>query len=780
VIIYKNRTVSNRVKELSGEIIDRNSGEKLPFATVTLESGSGELRGTQTDLFGHFNMTLPDTEGEIKLKVTYVGYEDYELQLNHDSIQSPDQIYIRISPSSYKISEIIVTGSGTGKSSGDIYRGMLEGGTFSPAGESNSIRTLQLLPAVQSGSSLVDGAHIRGSNSDAFHVLLDGSVIYNRSHLFGLIDSFNSDIIRTGGFFYDVAPARFHAPPGGVLSLVTKSGSLHEYAGSLGLSSAVVRGSLEGPIINGKSSFLIAARQSIINQVNIFNTDKMIAWGLDSDRPSSLSENADLLTDRISRSLDSSVNFYDLHGKIMLEASEYGRWVISGYAGGDQTQQETERLVRTGFNSPGNRFDLQNFDTENNWGNRSINFSNYKQFVDRDYYLHVQGGYSYYYTGFLKEDFVYQRPGLNENEQLLFVDKFENESELNHTYISGELDKSGFKAGITLNLIHAAYLENSLNRPEFFQESNPVMPEAYIDFETDSDGGFSLNGGIRFQYFSDGDYANISPRFKLSLFNNRRISAALGYSRNFQYIYRLSIYSLSTADIWITAVAGQQPSKSDHISAGIYTRLWRGAGFQAEGYFKWQEKLRYHEINIQNLDVSFEDRPWFSNNDGSARGVEFLIRQVFSFAEVSQSYTWSVSEMRNDRLNNGEWFFTDWDRRHQFKSLIKVMPLKDLSINISWAYMTGAPDRLTLFRERSERLGNYSRVDLGFAYSRNFSGTPIELRGSVYNLTDRKNPWYREWVQTINDEGVRTRLQPIQADVYDLGVQPSFSIRIGL
>jgi hypothetical protein len=779
VIIFRNRTSFIRKTGLSGEIIDKKSGEKLPFATVTLESQSGELQGTQTDLYGRFTISLPESEGEIILKVSYIGYEDYELKLNHESIDSPDQINIRISPSSYQISEIIVTGSGSSGSAGEIYRGMLEAGTFSPAGESNSIRMLQLLPAVQNGSSMVDGAHVRGSNSDAFHVLLDGTVIYNRSHLFGLIDSFNSDIIRTGSFYYDVAPARFHAPPGGVLSLVTKTGSLHEYAGTLGLSSSVVRGSLEGPIIQGKSSFLIAARQSIIDQVNIFDTDGMIAWGLDANRPSSLSENTDLLTDRISRPLDSSVNFHDLHGKVMFEGSENNRWVFSGYAGGDITKQETERLVRTGFNSPGNRFELQNFNTENNWGNRSFNISNYRQFGDRDGNLHVEGGYSYYYTGFLKEDFVYQRPGLNENEQLLFVDEFENESELNHSFISGEFDKSGLKTGFTLNFFNSAYLENSLNRPEFYQESNSVMPEAYLDFEKES-GEVAINAGIRLQYFSDGKYANISPRLKFSIFNDHRISAGLGYSRNFQYLYRLSIYSLSTADIWITAVPGQAPSKSDIISGSIYAKLWSGAGIQAEGYLKWQEKLRYHEINIQNLDISLEDRPWFSDNDGYARGVELLIRQVFPFAELSQSYTYSVSEMRNTRLNNGDWFFTEWDRRHQLKSLLKVMPVTDLAITFSWSHLSGAPDRLTLFREIPERLGIYSRLDLGLAYSRDFSGTSIELRGSVYNLTNRNNPWYREWVQTINDEGVRSRLQPVQADVYDLGVQPSFSVRIGL
>lgn len=763
--------------ELSGLIIDKENGEKLPFATVTLEAGEKSIRGTQSDINGHFTLPLSGCVDVCILRVSYVGFDSYSIEIDPAS-ENHAQLALRLTPSPFEISEIIVTGTGNSESNIAIFKGMLEAGTFSPAGESNSIRMLQLLPAVNNGSSMVDGAYIRGSNSDALQVLLDGTVIYNRSHLFGLIDSFNSDIIRTGSFYYDIAPARFHAPPGGVLSLVTKSGSLHSYGGSAGISNAVIRGSAEGPLKRGKSSWLLAGRHSIIDEVNLFNVDKMISWGLDSARPSSLAENADLLTERISTPMGSSVKFYDLHGKILSENSRNGRWAISGYMGGDQTSQETERLVRTGFNSPGNRFDRQEFLTENNWGNRAFNVSYYQNSDGSSRNMHIQGGYSYYYTGFFKEDFVYQRPGLNQNEQLLYVDDFENESVLNHGYIAAELGFAGIRTGMAINLFDTAYLERSLSRSEFIQRSQPVMPEIYLDADIGSGSGYRLNGGLRMQYYSDGDYLNVSPRLKLSLFTDRRISAALGYSRNYQYLYRLSIYSLTTADIWITAVPGQAPSQSDTFTSGGYIDLWEGAKVQAEAYLKWQKKLRYHEINIQNLDVSFEDRPWFADNDGFSRGIEMMFRQILSWAEFSQSYTYSVTEMRNPRLNNGDWFYAEWDRRHQLKSVFKLMPANNFSLSFSWAYLTGSPDRLTLFREIPERLGIYSRLDAAFEYRKEFNGTAVVLQGGVFNLTDRDNPWYREWVQTIDDEGDRARLRPVKADVYDLGIQPSLSLNI--
>ncbi|PWN07701.1 TonB-dependent receptor [Rhodohalobacter mucosus] len=778
VIIYASQRNPVSVSAISGEIIDKLSGEQLPFATVALISNSGTQSITQSDQHGRYRIPVPEGEEEFTVRVSYIGYDSYELNMNRNSIDSTGQIHIRLSPSAYEISEIVVTGSGSGKSDGSVYRGMLEAGSFSAAGEANAVRMLSVLPSVNSGTSLSDGAHIRGSNSDALNVLLDGSVIYNRSHLFGLIDSFNSDIIRTGNFYYDVAPAKYHAPPGGVLSLVTKSGSLHSYGGGLGLSSTVVKGSLEGPIRRGQSSFMIAARHSIIDQVNIFGLDDMIAWGLDTDRPSSLSDDIDRLEDRISRPLDSSAQFFDFHGKVFIENSEGSRWALSGYAGGDRTSQQTERLVRTGFNSPGNRFDLSEFLTKNTWGNRSFNISNYRNTGFNNSFLHFQGGYSYYYTEMLKEDFVYQRPSLNEGQQLLFVDNFENESELNHVYVSGEFNSGMFTGGVSLNFFDSAYLENSLGRQDFFQGSGPFMPEVYVDLTTDESKSHTIQGGVRVQYYSDGDYLNLSPRVKLSLFRNNRISAAVGFSRNYQYLYKLSIYNLSAADIWITAVPEQPPTLSDLLSGGVYVDMWSGAKFQAEAYFKWQQNIRYHEINIQNLDTSFENQPWFSDNDGYASGLELLFSQRFGKAAFTQSYTWSVSQMRNERLNSGEWFYTEWDRTHQFKTLFQFTPAAGLDLHLSWTYLSGAPDRLTLFEDTPERLGDYIRTDLSISYSAELSGAGVVLRANMYNLTGRNNPWYREWVPVVTTEAGRTQLRPVQADIYDLGFQPSFTAKI--
>ena len=668
VMVFQQAESEVNSLELSGYVIDDESGERLPFATIALRSGDQRTKSTQTNLHGFYKFPQWSANDRITIRVSYVGYRSADLEFSPESVPGNGTINIRLTPSLVEISEITVTGAASQTAADSIYRGLLDVGTFSPFGESNSVRMLQTLPSVSHGASLSEGAYIRGSNSDALRVTLDGSVIYNHSHLFGLIDSFNPDVIRTGSFYYDAAPARYHAPPGGVLNLVTQTGSLYDIGGSLGFSNSVIKAGMDGPIKKGKSSFLIAGRHSILNSINLFNTSDMVSWGLDIDRETSLPSGSMDLNDRIVTPGDYSVDFFDLHSKLFFEHSAVSSWSISGYLGGDNTSQTSERIFRPASNSS-RRFDRSEFKTENTWGNRSANVS-YFRTLTGDRLLHIQGGFSYLYTSYLKEDFIYQRPGQDPNRPPLFLSDFENESELNHGYLSSELQMDRLTLGGSLNIYDSAYRELSLNRSEFFQRTRPIMPEVYADYQAgDATTHHTVNAGIRLQYFSDGSYINLSPRIKTTLFQNSPVSFGISAGRNYQYLYRLSINNQTTSDIWVMALEDQPPAVSNHLSGSISFSPWQDAFFQIEGYVKQQKNLRFHEITFQNIESTFGGSPLFNDNDGFSRGVELMFRQVFGKADIVQTYTYGITELKNDRFRNGEWFYAEWDRRHSFNTI---------------------------------------------------------------------------------------------------------------
>ena len=83
-------------------------------------------------------------------------------------------------------------------------------------GEVDVLKTLQLLPGVQSGGEGQNGLYVRGGSPDQNLILLDGVPVYNVSHVLGIFSVFNADAIKNvtltkGGF-----PARY----GGRLSSV--------------------------------------------------------------------------------------------------------------------------------------------------------------------------------------------------------------------------------------------------------------------------------------------------------------------------------------------------------------------------------------------------------------------------------------------------------------------------------------------------------------------------------------------------------------------------------
>ena len=63
-------------------------------------------------------------------------------------------------------------------------------------GEVDVLKTIQLLPGVQSSGEGSSGFYVRGGGPDQNLILLDEATVYNASHLFGFFSVFNADAIK--------------------------------------------------------------------------------------------------------------------------------------------------------------------------------------------------------------------------------------------------------------------------------------------------------------------------------------------------------------------------------------------------------------------------------------------------------------------------------------------------------------------------------------------------------------------------------------------------------
>ena len=88
--------------ELTGSVLDDETGESLPAATIVIEN---TLKGTITNPDGRFSISV--AELPVTLRITYIGYE--RAQITIDDISNADNIMVRLSQSITELEELVVT-----------------------------------------------------------------------------------------------------------------------------------------------------------------------------------------------------------------------------------------------------------------------------------------------------------------------------------------------------------------------------------------------------------------------------------------------------------------------------------------------------------------------------------------------------------------------------------------------------------------------------------------------------------------------------------------------
>ena len=782
VVIYKTDPSSQGKNiQISGQVIDANTGERLPFANVFWEDTNG-LDGVSTNSAGAFTCKPTIKSESIVLRASYVGYSTETIRITLGNRSSIGDISLRLKPSVSKGEEVIVSGTGFYSALDKSLTQTVDIGTFSPLGESNSIRALQKLPSVQTNTGLQSGVNVRGSAADGFQVLLDGITIYNQSHLFGLLDSFNSDALKTSGLFYDVTPAQYQAPPGGTLSLLTKTGSLNTIKGTAGVSNTTYRLTLEGPLKPGSSSWLISGRNSYLNSIDWLNNSGLIELGLDVDRPREvLSPNLVQLEDRLVEAKNSDAHFFDIHSKFYFESSSGNRLILSGYYGQDNTSQNADRLFRS-FKGNGNFFESRPVQTSNKWGNGAASIQ-YQSSISSSLFSYTTAAFSIYETDFSKDDFNYIRASQNDGSLQLFTLPFANKSILNEIKLEQSLDVFSkfvlWTVGGSYHFYKGEYFEDSFDRPGFFNQTISHKIDGFVQLDFTEIPKVDFFAGSRIHYYTNGSYLKWSPRLKAKIFPDSPVSLGAGFSRNFKFLNKVSLSNTVSSEVWVLSSDQQPPSSVDYYSAGIYIEPFANSFFQVEGYIKDYKNVRLHEINTFSLSNTFSELPWFAENDGYGQGLEFFLSNKFNWLTISQSFAISSMELQNPAINEGEPFYVDWDRRYDFSNTLEIYPAKSLSLFISWTYATGIPNKLAVFGpDNQERLGDYTRTDISFEYDRELSFGKLKASFSIYNLFDRNNPWYRELSFVVDQSASSNRLRTTPVEVFDLGFQPSFNLSV--
>ncbi|MDZ7719792.1 MAG: TonB-dependent receptor [Balneolaceae bacterium] len=772
---------TNQSIRISGQIVDSESGERLPFSTLSWRIDDS-LRGLVTDQSARFQIRLQPDQPTVTLEASYVGYKKSTLSLDLSSNEQIRDLTIRMHPEPISGSEIIVLGNNYYSPQDSSLNGLIKTDRFSPLGEDNAVRALQILPSVGTTTAMNDGLNVRGSTPDGFHLELDGITIFNQSHLFGLLDSFNEDAVLNSGFFYDVAPAHIHSPIGGKLSLTTRNGSLQSTDVEAGVSNTSIKVTADGPLKKGKSSWLVSARSSYMNQLEWFNNNHLVRWGLDINRPGSEISSAQNINSELVTPRSSDVYYFDIHGKFNFEQKDGSRTMASLYFGGDRTSQLADRLSR---NRPSEeQFRATEVETENRWNNFALS-TQHQRSLSTSVYSNTTVALSAYETYFSKDDFLYTNfTRIGESLQTtVFTYPLLNRSTMNRAKLDQTFDLSSefitLKTGFTGIYHRGEYQENSFDRQQFYTQTSSFQGDLFAQTEVNPYNFLELKSGLRTHFYTAGNYFRFSPRLKANLFEDQNVSLSVGYSKNHQFINRVGFSNAVTADVWILANENQPPSSVNQLTAGLYLKPFRRLYFQAEGYLKHYENLRSHELNAQTLTNTFTDSPWFFDNEGEGKGVEFLSRFRSDFFTLTQTYTLSSMKLRNESINDGEEFLAPWDRTHAATTNLAIEITPNIQLYAAFIIASGSvTGTYDLARNQSERLGPYQRLDLSALFRKELGGSSVTAKFSVFNVLDEQNPWYREYQPVIVTRNTVPAIRSEIVSVYDLGIQPSFEIKI--
>jgi outer membrane receptor protein involved in Fe transport len=621
-------------------------------------------------------------------------------------------------------------------------------------GEKDIIKSIQLLPGVKSESDGSGGYQVRGGKAAQNLILLDGATVYNAGHLMGLFSTFNDDALMSGSLYKGLVPAQLGGGTASVFDISTRSGDMHDYhfGASIGLLSA--KAMVEGPIQQGRSSFLVAGRRSYI----------------------------DLLLKASDEYRDNTLHFYDVNIRLNFRLSQQDVLSLSFFSGRDNLGLA----------------DMMNM----KWGNLTATAN----------WLHTFSEQHYANTKLLYSDFM-SDVGIDMLNIYYTMKGYIRHTTAQHQQV-WQLGKHRLNYGVEATHLQLQSAEWDINLLHQREKRNALTGALWLGDEWAVSDKMELSAGLRLHLFSvlggapyyqiDGEgnitetiekgsgsivktYVDVEPRVSLKYALNKQHSLKLGYSRTTQDIHAISGMSMSMPFDRYTMTSNiVKPEQADQVALGWVGITPRGDyDFSAEAYYKdirnvydyRDGKAFYSEIEIERLILG---------GKGRAYGFELCAHKNNGPLTGWVSYTLSWSKNKIEGINGGEWYTAANDRRHDLAVVGMYQLSKRWELAATWRYNTGqaltAPSAKydidgTTFYYYHERNGYrapaYHRLDLSATYTKKVDDFTCIWSFGLYNAYCRYNPFT---IRFKNDDKKSTGTVVEQTSLF--GIIPSVSFTV--
>ena len=721
---------------VSGYVKDAASGEIIAGATVTTDDRQNYAISNS---YGYYILTLNHSEDSVRIQASFVGFSP----ISYSAMPNRNLKVDFALRSSNILDEVTVTAEKTAtyekRKEMSVATVPISKVTAMPSlgGESDLLKSLQLMPGIQSGNEASSGLYVRGGSPDQNLMVIDDAPVYYVNHLGGFVSTFNSDAINSmklvkGGF-----PAHYGSRLSSVVDVKMKEGNMKEFHGSGMIGMIASKIMLEGPVKKDTTSYMLSIRRFMYDLIT---------------RPLTKLTSED--------GTSAGYNFYDLNAKINHVISSRDRLYLSFYSGADKilsrkkTTTDLNKMILEWGNILGS-FRWNHLYSDRLFSNLTLYSTRYR--LANDYtYTFTRNNLKEktllgYWSGIvdlsIKADFDYY---INQNYKMKYggtaifhhfnpnttsYKSFENSAAVDTSF--GSIKQNGFE--------HAVYLENEIS----------IGSRLFSNF------------GLRVTNYQtpNRNYASIEPRFLTTFLIGKNTLLKASYSQLNQYIHLLTGSGPNMQnDIWVPVTDAIKPSFSKQFAFGLERTFSNGMyDISLEGYYKTMNDLITFKDGVATISSASDWQTLVeTNGTGKSYGMEFLLQKIKGPITGWIAYTYSKTTRQFDNKNNGKPYPFKYDRPHDI-SIVYLHRIKsNIQLSATWVYGTGYPFTLAAGKYlmpggpgnafnytgqvyndlNSYRMRDYHKLDVGVNFHKTVKLGERTWSINIYNLYNRQNPYY--------------------------------------
>ena len=570
------------------------------------------------------------------------------------------------------------------------------------AGEKDIFKFLQLLPGVSAGKDGMSGLLVRGGSNDQTLILYDDVPIYNQAHAYGILSIFSGETVQSAEVSKGYISPAYGSRLSALTQIRTRDGDRQDHRQSLTVGTLSLAGTVDGPIVRNKGSYLVSARY--------FFPEAVLALVGNAVR----------------------FGFYDLTGKLSYDIHP-GHTLSLGVYSGDDHMTNKEDYARN----------------EYGWGNTTASLRLESRWSDNlrssivAYYTYLQNRQESEY-----EDDDFKNWGKTTYKTHEFGARLTFDQRLTRAW---SLDYGANISHQRFMPMHSKGYVNGQHKERGYSSEQLVSGALFLNNRFQW-GGWRADVGIRGAMYDNSEQTRfaVEPRAQLAYDFGNDNAIWLSGTINSQALVQYNRYYYSMPiDFW-TPFRDGKLQHAWQVALGGRARLRENLTLSLEGYYKRMRTLPL----LYDSDDFLLGRGGFVYGTGRAWGLEIMLQRQTERLSLTVSYTYTNSR----RSSEGVSYPFEYDVPHDFNTFLSYDVLKrpgrrhTFTFNMSWR--SGLPYRLTnesypdtngnpivgITAYPSMRMRNYFRSDISYNMERRKRNGVRNWQFSIINWTWHKNP----------------------------------------